>query len=145
MINVSYIMDLVRKIDLKDKGEQQRNREQIRRILDTADDPTLRLKRDLIKEFIDEVIPGLTEEDNIDEAYITFENAKREEEFNAFADNKAIDEAKLRHITSEFEYSGIVNNERLKELVDGMKLREKRKTKADITSFVEEVTEKYSV
>lgn len=145
MINVSYIMDLVRKIDLKDKGEQQRNREQIRRILDTADDPTLRLKRDLIKEFIDEVIPELTEEDNIDEAYITFENAKREEEFNAFADNKAIDEAKLRHITSEFEYSGIVNNERLKELVDGMKLREKRKTKADITSFVEEVTEKYSV
>jgi type I restriction enzyme R subunit len=145
MINVSYIMDLVRKIDLKDKGEQQRNREQIRRILDTADDPTLRLKRDLIREFIDEVIPGLTEEDNIDEAYITFENAKREEEFNAFADNKAIDEAKLRHITSEFEYSGIVNNERLKELVDGMKLREKRKTKADITSFVEEVTEKYSV
>lgn len=145
MINVSYIMDLVRKIDLKDKGEQQRNREQIRRILDTADDPTLRLKRDLIKEFIDEVIPKLSEEDNIDEAYITFENAKREEEFNAFADNKAIDEAKLRHITSEFEYSGIVNNERLKELVDGMKLREKRKTKADITSFVEEVTEKYSV
>jgi type I restriction enzyme R subunit len=145
MINVSYIMDLVRKIDLKDKGEQQRNREQIRRILDTADDPTLRLKRDLIREFIDEVIPGLTEEDNIDEAYITFENAKREEEFNAFADNKAIDEEKLRHITSEFEYSGIVNNERLKELVDGMKLREKRKTKADITSFVEEVTEKYSV
>lgn len=145
MINVSYIMDLVRKIDLKDKGEQQRNREQIRRILDTADDPTLRLKRDLIREFIDEVIPKLSEEDNIDEAYITFENAKREEEFNAFADNKAIDEAKLRHITSEFEYSGIVNNERLKELVDGMKLREKRKTKADITSFVEEVTEKYSV
>lgn len=145
MINVSYIMDLVRKIDLKDKGEQQRNREQIRRILDTADDPTLRLKRDLIKEFIDEVIPELTEEDSIDEAYITFENAKREEEFNAFADNKAIDETKLRHITNEFEYSGIVNNERLKELVDGMKLREKRKTKADITSFVEEVTEKYSV
>ena len=145
MINVSYIMDLVRKIDLKDKGEQQRNREQIRRILDTADDPTLRLKRDLIKEFIDEVIPELTEEDSIDEAYITFENAKREEEFNAFADNKAIDETKLRHITNEFEYSGIVNNESLKELVDGMKLREKRKTKADITSFVEEVTEKYSV
>ena len=31
-------MDLVRQIDLSDKVEQQRNREQIRRILDTADD-----------------------------------------------------------------------------------------------------------
>ncbi|PTE74349.1 type I restriction endonuclease subunit R [Staphylococcus devriesei] len=145
MINVSYIMDLVRKIDLRDKAEQQRNREQIRRILDTADDPILRLKRDLIREFIDEVIPKLSEEDNIEEAYINFENAKREEEFNIFAYDKSIDEEKLKHITSEFEYNGIINNDRLKELVDGMKLREKRQTKAAVASFVEELTEKYSV
>src|SRR5699024_12378521 len=58
-INVSYIMDLVRQIDLKDKAEQQRNREQIRRMLDNADDQTLRVKRDLIREFIDDVIPEL--------------------------------------------------------------------------------------
>lgn len=76
-INVSYIMDLVRQIDLKDKVEQQRNREQIRRILDTADDPKLRLKRDLIKEFMDKIIPDLSEDEDLDEAYITFENAKR--------------------------------------------------------------------
>ena len=81
-INVSYIMDLVRQIDLKDKVEQQRNREQIRHILDTADDPKLRLKRDLIKEFMDKIIPDLSEDEDLDEAYITFENAKKEEEFN---------------------------------------------------------------
>lgn len=143
-INVSYIMDLVRQIDLSDKVEQQRNREQIRRILDTADDPKLRLKRDLIKEFIDKIIPDLSEGDDVDEVYINFENAKREEDFNAFADQTSIDEDVLKHITSEFEYSGILNNDKIKDLVTGMKLREKRQTKAAVASFVEEMTEKYS-
>ncbi|WP_153983577.1 type I restriction endonuclease subunit R [Staphylococcus hominis] len=143
-INVSYIMNLVRQINLTNKVEQQRNREQIRRILDTADDPKLRLKSDLIKEFINKVIPDLSEDDDLDEAYITFENAKKEEEFNEFADQKAVNEDMLKNITSEFEYSGILNNDKVKDLVSGMKLREKRQTKAAIASFVEKVTEKYS-
>lgn len=143
-INVSYIMDLVRQIDLKDKVEQQRNREQIRRILDTADDPKLRLKRDLIKEFMDKIIPDLSEDEDLDEAYITFENAKKEEEFNKFANQKVVNEDMLKNITSEFEYSGILNTDKVKDLVSGMKLREKRQTKAAIASFVEEITEKYS-
>ena len=143
-INVSYIMDLVRQIDLKDKVEQQRNREQIRRILDTADDPKLRLKRDLIKEFMDKIIPDLSEDEDLDEAYITFENAKKEEEFNKFANQKVVNEDMLKNITSEFEYSGILNTDKVKGLVSGMKLREKRQTKAAVASFVEEITEKYS-
>ncbi|UXU69177.1 type I restriction endonuclease subunit R [Mammaliicoccus sciuri] len=144
LINVSYIMELVRKIDLKDKEEQQRNREQIRRILDNADDPTLRLKRDLIREFIDEVVPKLTEEDDIDEVYLKFENAKREEEFKKFAHQQAVDEEILKAITGEFEFSGIVNQDELKDLVGDKKLRDKRQTKKAIASFIEEVTSKYS-
>ncbi|MEB7413015.1 type I restriction endonuclease subunit R [Mammaliicoccus sciuri] len=144
LINVSYIMELVRKIDLKDKEEQQRNREQIRRILDNADDPTLRLKRDLIREFIDEVVPKLSEEDDIDEVYLKFENAKREEEFKKFAHQQAVDEEILKAITGEFEFSGIVNQDELKDLVGDKKLREKRQTKKAIASFIEEVTSKYS-
>jgi len=144
LINVSYIMELVRKIDLKDKEEQQRNREQIRRILDNADDPTLRLKRDLIREFIDEVVPKLSEEDNIDEVYLKFENAKREEEFKKFAHQQAVNEEILKAITGEFEFSGMVNQDELKDLVGDKKLREKRQTKKAIASFIEEVTSKYS-
>ena len=144
-INVSYIMNLVRQIDLEDKHEQQRNREQIRRILDNADDPTLRLKRDLIREFIDEVVPKLDQEDDIDEVYIEFENAKREEDFGNFAKEKSLDEQALKTITSEFQYSGVVDKNSLKDIVGKMPLKEKRKTKAAIANFVEEVTEKYSV
>src|SRR5699024_1025449 len=144
LINVSYIMELESKIDLKDKEEQQRNREQIRRILDNADDPILRLKRDLIREFIDEVVPKLSEEDDIDEVYLKFENAKREEEFKKFAHQQAVDEEILKAITGEFEFSGIVNQDELKDLVGDKKLREKRQTKKAIASYIEEVSSKYS-
>ncbi len=49
-INVNYIMNILRQIDLEDKAQKttSSNEEQIRRILDHADDPTLRLKRVLI-------------------------------------------------------------------------------------------------
>lgn len=144
-INVHYIMDLVRHIDLNDKAEQRRNREEIRRILDHADDPTLRLKRDLIKEFIDEVIPKLEEGHEIEAAYIEFENMKKQAEFEDFADDKAINEQTLKTVTNEFQYSGVVNQHRLKEMVGKRSLREKRETREAIISFVKEVTEKYSV
>ena len=91
-------MELVRKIDLKDKAEQKRNREQIRRILDNADDPTLRLKRDLIQEFIDEVVPKLNENDSIDDAYESFEQIKQEKDFDQFAEAVYVDEPKLKSI-----------------------------------------------
>ena len=93
---------------------------------------------------MDKIIPDLSEDEDLDEAYITFENAKKEEEFNDFAGQKSIDEDMLKNITNEFEYSGILNNDKVKDLVSGMKLREKRQTKAAVASFVEEVTEKYS-
>ena len=92
-------MDLVRQIDLKDKVEQQRNREQIRRILDTADDPKLRLKRDLIKEFMDKIIPDLSEDEDLDEAYITFENAKKKKSLM----NLRIKSSKRRYVEKHYK------------------------------------------
>lgn len=65
-INVNYIMNILRQIDLEDKAEQRRNQEQIRRICIMQTHPTLRLKRDLIREFIDNVVPSLNKDDDID-------------------------------------------------------------------------------
>lgn len=144
-INVSYILDLVRNIDLKNRAEQRRNREQIRRILDTADDPTLRLKRDLIREFIDDVVPHLHEKEDIDRVYIDFENKKLQREFEEFADTHDINEDQLIDLTSEYQYSGDVNKDELNAMVKGMRLKTRVNTKNAITSFVEEVSEKYSV
>lgn len=144
-INVNYIMNILRQIDLEDKAEQRRNQEQIRRILDHADDPTLRLKRDLIREFIDNVVPSLNKDDDIDQEYVNFESIKKEAEFKGFAGERSIDEQALKTISNDYQYSGVVNPHHLKKMIGDLPLREKRKARKAIESFVAETTEKYGV
>ncbi|HDH6542247.1 TPA: type I restriction endonuclease subunit R [Staphylococcus aureus] len=144
-INVNYIMNILRQIDLEDKAEQRRNQEQIRRILDHADDPTLRLKRDLIREFIDNVVPSLNKDDDIDQEYVNFESIKKEAEFKGFAGERSIDEQALKTISNDYQYSGVVNPHHLKKMIGDLPLKEKRKARKAIESFVAETTEKYGV
>ncbi len=73
-INVNYIMNILRQIDLKTKRNNVVTRSNATRFLDHADDPTLRLKRDLIREFIDNVVPSLNKVDDIDQEYVNFES-----------------------------------------------------------------------
>lgn len=144
-INVNYIMNILRQIDLEDKAEQRRNQEQIRRILDHADDPTLRLKRDLIREFIDNVVPSLNKDDDIDQEYVNFESIKKEAEFKGFAGERSIDEQALKTISNDYQNSGVVNPHHLKKMIGDLPLKEKRKARKAIESFVAETTEKYGV
>ncbi|MGT2609960.1 type I restriction endonuclease subunit R, EcoR124 family [Staphylococcus aureus] len=98
-INVNYIMNILRQIDLEDiKRNNVVTNEQIRRILDHADDPTLRLMHDLIREFIDNVVPSLNKDDDIDQEYVNFESIKKEAEFKGFAGERSIDEQALKTI-----------------------------------------------
>jgi len=55
LINVKYIMDLISQINLSDKKASDEKRHQIHKLLDKADDQQLRLRADLIREFIDQV------------------------------------------------------------------------------------------
>ncbi|MBO1911249.1 hypothetical protein J4G37_41465, partial [Microvirga sp. 3-52] len=84
-INVSYIMNLIRDIDLDNEEELKEKIRFIEEEIERADSPELRLKVDLIKGFLQKVVPGLTNEDSIDDAYNKYEEQAREEEINQFA------------------------------------------------------------
>ena len=58
-INVGYIMNLIRDIDLSDKEKQARDIKNVITELDRADNEDLRLKVDLLKEFLNKVVPKL--------------------------------------------------------------------------------------
>lgn len=90
LINVQYILDLLNQIDLTNKEETDKARKQIRKLLEQADDDKLRLKADLIREFLDSVIPHLEEGTAIDGAYYEFEEEVKEGELQDFAKNKPI-------------------------------------------------------
>lgn len=114
-INVSYIMNLIRDIDLSDKENKARDIKNIITELDRADNENLRLKVDLLKEFLNKVVPELGSDDDIDSAYEEFEEIKRVEEVDNFANEIGLNRYKIRDYVSEYEYSGIINRQEISE------------------------------
>lgn len=114
-INVSYIMNLIREIDLSDKEKKVRDIKNIITELDRADNEDLRLKVDLLKEFLNQVVPNLNENDDIDSAYEEFEEVKREEVVDNFANEIGLNRYKIKSYISEYEYSGIINRQEISD------------------------------
>lgn len=142
LINVQYILDLLNQIDLTNKEEPDKACKQIRKLLEQADDDKLRLKADLIREFLDSVIPHLEEEIAIDDAYYEFEEEVKEGELQDFAKDQTYPIDLLKQLVSEYEYSGQLDNNLVEEGVSGGLLVRTKKID-NIKSFVQETVEKY--
>lgn len=142
LINVQYILDLLNQIDLTNKEEPDKACKQISKLLEQADDDKLRLKADLIREFLDSVIPHLEEEIAIDDAYYEFEEEVKEGELQDFAKDQTYPIDLLKQLVSEYEYSGQLDNNLVEEGVSGGLLVRTKKID-NVKSFVQETVEKY--
>ena len=58
-INVDYIMNLIKSIDMKDLTQKDKDIKDILKKLENADNKDLRLKSDLIREFLNSIMPKL--------------------------------------------------------------------------------------
>ncbi|MCT8977344.1 type I restriction endonuclease subunit R [Clostridium sp. CX1] len=141
-INVSYIMNLIRNINIDDKEKMEKDISHIITELDRADNQELRLKVDLLKSFLHKVVPNLTAEDSIDEAYSEFEDIKRKEEINQFSHEVGLDSDLIKEHIAEYEYSGLLNHEEISDKVIAPLLK-KRKILKKIKDFIVEHVEKY--
>lgn len=141
-INVSYIMNLIRNIDLSDEEKRQKDIKHIVTELDRADNAELRLKVDLLKSFLEKVVPTLSPEDSIEDAYTEYEDAQRKEEIYQFATEIGMDAGLIREHVSEYEYSGLVDHEQISDAITGPLLK-KRKIVKQIKNFISEHVAKY--
>ena len=141
-INVSYILNLIRNINLEDEDERDKNVATIHRLLDQADNEDLRLKADLIRKFLDKVVPVLDKETNLDEAYNEFEEEEREGEIYDFAQNLELEPTVVNEFLAEYEYSGSLNRERVSDQINGSFIKKRRKIDR-IFEFVMENTRKF--
>lgn len=144
MINVSYIINLINDIDLENKSNQRREIASIRNILDGADDEQLRLKSELIKEFLDTVVPTLDKDANVAAEYLDFEEEQRIREIQEFAKENDYSQEQLNTLLSEFQFSGQVYRKDIEEGISGSFLVRRKKVDK-IQSYIREVTEKYGV
>ena len=142
-INVSYIMNLIRNIDLTDTKQRDQDIKDIMTELDRADNEELRLKVDLLKSFLNKVIPHLSPEDSIDEAYYEFEEQSRQEEVKSFAEEVNLDEEVINEFVAEYQYAGILNHQEISDAVVDKLLAKKRKVKK-VKDFIVDHTMKYN-
>lgn len=110
-INVSYILNLIRNIDLTDEEQKKKDILDIENKLTNVTDDELFLKVDLIKRFLSNVMPNLKAEDSIDDALNIHMNKERQKEIEKFSKENNIDLDVLQSVIDEFEYSGIFPNE----------------------------------
>lgn len=142
IINVDYILNLLKSLNLEDKKEKEAGIKQIHRLLDTADNEQLRLKADLIRTFMQSVLPSLNKGDNIDDAYYNFEEQEKEKEIENFSNTLSYPPQQLNRLVHEYEFSGNINRNDIDRHIDGGLLVKRNKTKK-IESFIRETTRKY--
>lgn len=141
-INVDYILNLIKSIDLSDKNQVNTDIKHILNKLENADNKDLRLKSDLIKEFLNKIIPTLTENDSIEENYYNFMNEQRRKEIEEIAKKYNIDIKLLNDIIGEYEYSSILDTSKLKETID-KPLIEKVTITKQVKEFIENLVNKF--
>ncbi|MDQ1005428.1 type I restriction enzyme R subunit [Neobacillus niacini] len=142
-INVSYIINLIANLTMDDKMSRDNEIRFIKQELDHASDPKLRLKVELIKNFLDKVAPTLQSNDSIIDAYNRYEAEMSEKELTEFAKQVEIKDTVLREQVATYEYSNLIEKRAIMDALSGTFLNKNKAIKA-ITSFIREFTEKYS-
>ena len=141
-INVSYILNLIRNVDLSNEEQKKKDIEDIQSKLVNITDDELFLKAELIKSFLNSILPALKEEDSIDEAFDTHMNAERLKEIENFAVTNNVDLETLKTIINEFEYSGIFPDALIGRSIEAPFLK-KISIIENIKGFVKNLLRKY--
>lgn len=141
-INVSYILNLIRNVDLTDEEQKQKDIADIQSKLVNITDDDLFLKVDLIKSFLSSILPALKEEDSIDEAFDNHMNKERQKEIEKFANENNINLDTLETIINEFEYSGIFPDALIGQSIEAPFLK-KISIIENIKGFVKNLLKKY--
>ena len=144
IINVSYIMNLMRHLNLSNVSERNRGIKEIMTQLEKADSKELRLKVDLIKEFLNKVVPTLDENDNVNNAYDEFEERQKNNEIISFAAEEGIEKDSVEEKLAEYEFSGSIKREELVKIFKGEGLKERVRRADLLEKFIKEIVEKYS-
>ncbi|MED1745748.1 type I restriction endonuclease subunit R [Brevibacillus borstelensis] len=142
-INVSYIMNLIKNIDFDNEEERKKSVKDIEDEINRADNEELRLKANLLKAFLQKVVPTLTNADSVDDSYNDFEQAERMKEIEMFAEEVGLPLEEVQSFVEEYEYSGFINQQ---EISDAIKLPflKKRTLIQRIIEFITEHTKRFS-
>lgn len=141
-INFEYIMQLMRNIRLDTKENKEKDIEDIMLKMNNVDNEELRLKIELIRQFLLQVAPNLTEESVIDDEFGKFMDNERNEEIEKFANSNQFNEDLLKDMISEYEFSGLISEAKIMDNLNCGLLIKSKKTE-QIKNFIIDNVDKY--
>lgn len=145
MINVAYIMNLIRNINFENTKTRDTDIEHIKEELNRSDNVRLHKKIDILRAFLDEVVSGFNGSEDIDSEYNTYENKRKNEEIQAFAKEEDIDPKILQNEIAEFEFTSVLDPGDIRDKIQKpMPLLKKRTLVNKIVNFIQDHVDKYS-
>ncbi len=145
MINVAYIMNLIRNINFENIKTRDTDIEHIKEELNRSDNIRLHKKIDILRAFLDEVVSGFNGSEDIDSEYNAYENKRKNEEIQAFAEEEDIDPKILQNEIAEFEFTSVLNPGDIRDKIQKpMPLLKKRTLVNKIVNFIQDHVDKYS-
>lgn len=128
-INVHYILELIKNAIREPKEQKEKSLEDIMKMIDTATDPELYLKADLIKGFISRVAPSLSEDDDFDFSYDQYMQEQRTLEIREMSEKYDIGEEKMNEYIGEYEFGGLIDTSDIKSNLSKEVIQKEREEK----------------
>jgi len=110
--------------------------------LDQNDTEALHSKIELLRKFIDRIVPSITNYDNVEEKYEEFVEKEKEHVIFEMSNNLEIGAMIIKEMISEYQFTSVMPNDLIRTNVKG-KLLEKNKKMNMLREFICEVSEVY--
>lgn len=156
-INVHYILELIKNAVSEPSREKRRKTlDEIEKMIESATDPELYMKSDLIHEFIDSIASEMDPDADFEYEYNQYMEEQRTNEIREVAAKYQIPEPKINRLIGDYEFGGFVDKNDIKtDLTKDVIKREKEeknfsssmRAKNSITNtisqFIKDVVIKY--
>ena len=146
-INVVYILNLLKNAKTHDKTdeEKQQDVDLILREIERSDNESLRLKKDVMKQFILTRFYDLPDDVDIMDAFTQFEKEQMQADIEEFANANSLDDKTISDLYATYAFSGVISVDDIREKLSGRKLGLLKLTMLTdkIKMFVEDIYKKY--
>lgn len=146
-INVVYILNLLKNATTHDKTEEEKQQDVdlILREIERSDNESLRLKKEVMKQFILTRFYDLPEDADVMEAFTQFEKEQMKADMEVFAFNNKIDCFCVSDIFCNYVFNGTISDDVIRKRLKVYKLGllEMTKLTKSVKTFVRDTYNKY--
>lgn len=146
-INVVYILNLLKnaKTHTKTEEEKQQDVDLILREIERSDNESLRLKKEVMRQFILTRFYDLPENADVMEAFNQFEKEQMQADMEEFAFDNQIDYKIVSDLVSAYTFSGNVSEDNIRERLMAYPLGLLKMTKLtkNVKRFIQDTYKKY--